>query len=50
MAVVSVKVDDATARSLDEIAKQMRMETGQLVTRSDVVKLALSDLIRGYNA
>lgn len=46
MPVVSVKVDEATVRSLDDIAKDMRMETGQNVTRSDLVKLALVEFIR----
>lgn len=46
MPVVSVKVDEATIRSLDDIAKSMRMETGQNVTRSDLVKVALIEFIR----
>lgn len=46
MPVVSVKVDEATVNRLDDIAKDMRMETGQNVTRSDLVKLALVEFIR----
>ena len=46
MPVVSVKVDEATVRSLDDIAKNMRKETGQNVTRSDLVKVALIEFIR----
>lgn len=46
MPVVSVKVDEATVNRLDDIAKDMRMETGQNVTRSDLVKLALIEFIR----
>ena len=49
MPVASCVVDDATLKQLDDIATEWRVESGQNVSRSDVLKQAIKEFLRNQN-
>lgn len=44
--IISVSVDDAVARALDDVAAEMAVETGFRVTRSDILKQAIREFLQ----
>lgn len=44
--IISVSVDDAVARAIDDVAAEMAVETGFRVTRSDILKQAIREFLQ----